>query len=363
MLIITRYTICRFRDLVTANPLQIAADQPHGTASFPLRLHYALGDPLLSHTARHLLNALLSHNSCHLKMSKDAEQAVPLQTPAFDSENSESWFKQFEMVMRLRGVTKRTIWFQHLFPILPTAIVTQFAELTSMSPDNDSYDQLKQAIINRLSVPREKRLDQLFAQCELGDRTPSQLLHRLRSLTSSSSVSVKCSLQTCNLVGISWPCEMGCRLPGINAVKAPTAADSITQRLNELAEQLQELKASRFSTSRINRRRPTSPRRWRNPARHTDTVCYYHRMYGDKAKKCQPGCNYSSTDSAFSNLNPTGPERNIIPRSAVKSYLQLTNLTLRPNNNHLSNICTSSSSVRTIKRQNSDMVESTEPNC
>nr|CDS30110.2 hypothetical protein HmN_000915300 [Hymenolepis microstoma] len=86
-------------------------------------------------------------------------------------------------------------------------------------------------------------------------------------------------------------------------------------------------------------------------------------MYGDKAKKCQPGCNYSSIDSAFSNLNPTGPERNIIPRSAVKSYLQLTNLTLRPNNNHLSNICTSSSSVHTIKRQNSDMVESTEPNC
>nr|CDS27171.2 gag pol polyprotein [Hymenolepis microstoma] len=162
------------------------ADQPHGTASLHLRSHYALGDPLLSHTARHLLNALLSHNSCHLEMSKDAEQAIPLQTPAFDSENSESWFKQFEMVMRLRGITKRTIWFQHLFPILPTAIVTQFAELTSMSPDNDSYDLLKQAIINRLSVPREKRLDQLFAQCELGDRTPSQLLHHMRSLASGS---------------------------------------------------------------------------------------------------------------------------------------------------------------------------------
>nr|CDS27367.1 hypothetical protein HmN_000740400 [Hymenolepis microstoma] len=81
----------------------LTADQPHGTASLHLRSHYALGDPLLSLTTRHLLNALLSHNSCHLKMSKDAEQAFPLQTPAFDSENSESWFKQFEMVMRLRA--------------------------------------------------------------------------------------------------------------------------------------------------------------------------------------------------------------------------------------------------------------------
>nr|CDS33976.1 gag pol polyprotein [Hymenolepis microstoma] len=55
----------------------------------------------------------------------------------------------------------------------------------------------------------------------------------------------------------------------INAVKAPTAADSITQRLDELTEQLRELKASRSSTpSRLNRRRPISPRRWRSPARH-----------------------------------------------------------------------------------------------
>nr|CUU99809.1 gag pol polyprotein [Hymenolepis microstoma] len=319
-------------------------------------------------------------------MSKDTESAIPLQTPAFDPENSESWFMQFEMVIRLRGITKRTTWFQHLVPILPTAIVAQFAELTPMPPDNDSYDRLKQAIISRLSVPREKRLDQLFAQVELGDRTPSQLLHYMRSLAIGSPLNdeilkklwMKClpkflipSLVTSpsrdNLDNLAKEADLIYDLqdgPGINAVKAPTAADSIMQRLNELAEQLQELKASRFSTSpHINRRRPTSPRRWRNPARHTDTVCYYHRMYGYKAKKCQPGCNYSSTDSAFSNLNPTGPERNIIPRSAVKSYLQLTNLTLRPNNNHLSNICTSSSSVHTIKRQNSDMVESTEPNC
>nr|CDS28690.2 gag pol polyprotein [Hymenolepis microstoma] len=121
-------------------------------------------------------------------MSKDTELAIPLQTPAFDPENSESWFKQFEMVIRLRGATKRTIWFQHLVPILPTAIVTQFAELTSMPPDNDSYDRLKQAIISRLSVPREKRLDQLFAQVELGDRSPSQLLHHMRSLAIGSPV-------------------------------------------------------------------------------------------------------------------------------------------------------------------------------
>nr|CDS30456.1 gag pol polyprotein [Hymenolepis microstoma] len=222
---------------------------------------------------------------------------------------------------------------------------------------------------------REKRLDQLFVQVELGDRPPSQLLRHMRSLANGSSLTdeilkklwMKCLPKTLipflvtsssrdNLDKLAEEADLIYNPqdgPDINAVKVPTVADSITQRLDELAKQLQELKALRFSTSpRINRRHPTSPRRWRSPARHDDTVCYHHRMYGDKAKKCQPGCNYPSTDSAFSNLNPTRPERNIIPRSAVKCYLQLTNLTLRPNNNHLSNICTLFSSVHAIKRQN-----------
>nr|CUU00346.1 hypothetical transcript [Hymenolepis microstoma] len=141
--------------------------------------------------------------------------------------------------------------------------------------------------------------------------------------------------------------------PVINAVKAPIAADSITQRLDELAKQLQELKAASSRTSLcLNTRCPVAPKSPLSPAKRRIKICYYHRTYGDKAKKCQPGCNYSSTDSAFSNLNHIGLERNIIPCSAAKCYLQQTNLTLRPNNNHLSNIFTSPSSVHTIKRQN-----------
>nr|CDS33301.1 gag pol polyprotein [Hymenolepis microstoma] len=50
-----------------------------------------------------------------------------------------------------------------------------------MSLDNNSYDRLKKAIINRLSVSREKRLHQFFPKVELGDCS-SQLLPHMRSL-------------------------------------------------------------------------------------------------------------------------------------------------------------------------------------
>nr|CUU99445.1 hypothetical transcript [Hymenolepis microstoma] len=142
--------------------------------------------------------------------------------------------------------------------------------------------------------------------------------------------------------------------PLINTVKAPTAADSFTQRLNELAEQLQELKASRSSTSpRLNRRRPISPRKRRNPTRDTDTVCYFHRTFGDKAKKCRPGCRARQAVKATAEpgfpssrllyvldrnskrrfLVDTGSEVSVIPRSEEKRCLKPTGTPLLAANN------------------------------
>nr|CDS26537.1 gag pol polyprotein [Hymenolepis microstoma] len=303
-------------------------------------------------------------------MSKETELAIPLNTPAFDPENSESWFKQFEMIIRLRGVTKRTICFQHLVPVLTTAIVTQFAELTSMPPDNDSYDRLKQTIISRLSVSREKRLDQLFAQVELGDRSPSQLLHHMRSLAIGSSVTdeilkklwMKCLPKTLIPFSVTSPSRDNLDKlaeeanliydpqdgPVINAVKAPTAADPITRRLDKLVEQLQELKASRSSTSpRLNRRRPTSPRRWRSQARHDDSLLLPQNFRARQAVKAtaEPGFPSSrllyvvDRNSKLRFLVDTGSEIGVFPRSGEKRCLKPTGTLLLAANN--SRICTS----------------------
>ncbi|VDP86713.1 unnamed protein product [Echinostoma caproni] len=49
-------------------------------------------------------------------------------------------------------------------------------------PENDPYTQLKEALTTRTAVSCERRLDELFGDVEIGDRTPSQLLRHMRQL-------------------------------------------------------------------------------------------------------------------------------------------------------------------------------------
>ncbi|XP_064475635.1 uncharacterized protein LOC135389528 [Ornithodoros turicata] len=58
--------------------------------------------------------------------------------------------------------------------------------LSSIRPDN-AYDTLKSAIISRSTISERARIQQLLATEELGDRRPSQLLHRMKQLLGDRS--------------------------------------------------------------------------------------------------------------------------------------------------------------------------------
>ncbi|VDP07649.1 unnamed protein product, partial [Schistosoma mattheei] len=66
--------------------------------------------------------------------------------------------------------------------LLPTEVASEVSDLIDNIPASNPYDRLKQAIIQRTSVSDEKRLQQLLHECELGDKSPSQLLRHMRQL-------------------------------------------------------------------------------------------------------------------------------------------------------------------------------------
>nr|CDS33075.1 hypothetical protein HmN_000089200 [Hymenolepis microstoma] len=84
-----------------------------------------------------------------------------------------------------------------------------------------------------------------------------------------------------------------------------------------------------------------SPKRLHSPLEHHRKISFYHRTYGNDAKKCQPGCNYSRIDSAISKLYPTCSKVSVFSRSAEDAFFNPFN---------------------TIKQQDLDMAESIEPN-
>nr|CDS30147.1 gag pol polyprotein [Hymenolepis microstoma] len=182
-------------------------------------------------------------------------------------------------------------------------------------PDNNSYDRLKLAVINRFSAPPETRLEQFFSTVELGDRSPSQLVSYMRSLACGLDLNdkvlkrqwLKCLPGSMVSAVLGSPfqddldklAEVADRVHNhygghsVNAAGVAAAADTVTQRLDALTKQFQKLQSLLSgSSSRSDRQRSISPGRRRSPARPNDTMCYFHKKFGHKARRCLPGCKY-----------------------------------------------------------------------
>ncbi|XP_064475348.1 uncharacterized protein LOC135389213 [Ornithodoros turicata] len=72
-------------------------------------------------------------------------------------------------------------------PLIPPELIDDIDDvLSSIRPDN-AYDILKSAIVSRTTVSERARIQQLLTTEELGDRRPSQLLHRIRQLLGDRS--------------------------------------------------------------------------------------------------------------------------------------------------------------------------------
>ncbi|KAM3181481.1 hypothetical protein ACTXT7_014294 [Hymenolepis weldensis] len=86
-------------------------------------------------------------------------------------------------------------------------------------------------------------------------------------------------------------------------------------------------------------------------------------MYGDDARKYQPGCKYPKTDTVTSQENFIGSRVSVIPRSAENCFLQPTGPVLQATSNHLFNSHTSLYAIWTPINQDLNMAESLDPNC
>ena len=108
--------------------------------------------------------------------------AFPVTFPTVEARNPHSWFRQVESIFLVRGISKQNMMFHHTLSALPTDVVSQVTHAIDKAPEDELYATLKSAVIRLLSGSQERRLQQLFSQTELGDRTPSQLLRHMRTL-------------------------------------------------------------------------------------------------------------------------------------------------------------------------------------
>ncbi|XP_029637974.1 uncharacterized protein LOC115213179 [Octopus sinensis] len=196
-------------------------------------------------------------------------------------------------------------------------------------PGSVSYEVFKTTLINRTSESQQKRLHQLLISEELGDKTPSQLLRRMKQLLGDETLPEKIFKQlflqrlpsntqvvlasTRENTSLEELAELADKIaevphkyptvstvtpaaPSTNPFRAQTSSSEISDlralmtqqaaQIQILTAQIQALKLSpqRRSTSRSRRdgRRSRSPSATRN----SHDTCWYHRTFGTRAQKC-----------------------------------------------------------------------------
>ncbi|XP_063389068.1 uncharacterized protein LOC134674843 [Cydia fagiglandana] len=208
-------------------------------------------------------------------------------------------------------------------PALDSQYAAEVEDIIVSPPATDKYKKLKDELIKRLSVSRQKKVKQLLSQEELGDRKPSQFLRHLRHLAGPNIpdeflLSIWTSRLPSNMqfVIASKPndpieelAELADRVhdvatPQVAAASAPDSQMAILMRqVSELTKDMKALKSQldsdRPSRSRA-RARASSKSRNRSSSQRSQSnyrkfpECWFHAKFGEKATRCVKPCDYQA---------------------------------------------------------------------
>ena len=249
--------------------------------------------------------------------------AVSVKIPPFWPADPAVWFAQVEAQFSNRGIVQSRTRFDYIIASLAPEVATEVRDLILHPPENNPYELLKDALIQRTEASEQRRLQQLLTSEELGDRKPSQLLRRMQQLLGDSGPppdsafvrqlflqrlpsTVRMVLASSSST-LSLP-QLAELADKILEVSTPPAVTSISQQdtseMKQLTENLSRLISTldgslqrfRESTSRYSRssRSPSSQRSPRSRSA-SPSLCWYHRTFGSNARKCKSPCAWSQS--------------------------------------------------------------------
>ncbi|CAN7944983.1 unnamed protein product, partial [Ixodes pacificus] len=252
-----------------------------------------------------------------------------IRLPPFWSKNPRVWLMQVEAQFRLRHITSQETRYLHTVSSLPADVAEELADILSTPGPVNPFDHLKAAILDRKSESERSRLQQLLTTEELGDRRPSQLLHRMRQLLGDQNQDLNnhllrelflqrlpqnmvLVLAAAEDISLDKLAELADRVadysrsPSISTVtpQSPTTTEDsrfsrIEDRIDALSRQLATLapltrhRQPRFRSRRRSGSRTRSLERASSNTGEDDTasgVCWYHRTFGNAARKCTLPC-------------------------------------------------------------------------
>ncbi|BHF70830.1 hypothetical protein SprV_0401388300 [Sparganum proliferum] len=133
----------------------------------------------------------MSHPNHQLDAPAQSLHAINFTLPEFWQHAPELYFIRIESAFYSANVTKELAKYHKLVEVLPASVISQVQSLLANPPADAPYSTLKAEILRLNYVSDRQRYHQLIKEESLGDRKPSDLLRRMRSLLGNMQVDDK----------------------------------------------------------------------------------------------------------------------------------------------------------------------------
>lgn len=252
---------------------------------------------------------------------------IPL--PAMTDGNIEAYFMSLDFWFTASGVRDDNRRYNTVMAQVPPMKLLELRPIIDALPNLNRYVYIKQRLINHFADSQQKRLHRVLSDMPLGDSKPSKLFYDMvRTANGALSDAVIVDLWATRLPSHAQAAVVASQGTTAEQVRI---ADAVTESMNmrsfshidtvpkeinasnvsavencrcpdlaalrsEIAVMFQDLNRSRNSGRNLQRNRNGSRGRSSSQRRSTSVDdfehCWYHRMYGSKARACRQPCSY-----------------------------------------------------------------------
>ena len=226
--------------------------------------------------------------------------AVSLKLPEFWTDDPEVWFARIESQFSTHGITQDGTKFDYVVSAIDNSTASEVKDILLHPPTENKYTAIKAALLAAFSKSQAEKDAELLSLSGLGDKKPSAVLRKIRSLNSDAE-----TLRRAVFLN-QLPVDVKSVLAGQNIAdldELAQAADRIMEvRKLDNFSSLHEIQSSVSCAALSKKKHPTA-------MADSSSVCGFHLKFGPKAHKCQPGCLFADLIRSSSSPQPSGNDK------------------------------------------------------